>query len=104
MLHIYVNYPEAHFTTHSEPTCREIRKRGKEAQRLHSLDAHSLGSFLTQAARGEYPFGSDSSKNDMWLELSLPTSRQELAFVDVFQAVIGVRYLRLLHAPIVNHC
>ena len=104
MIHIYVNYPEPHITIHTNSSCGEIQKHKKEGQRHYSVSMQSLTTAIAEFASEKYAFGADRSQNDMWMEVTLGTSAQELAFAEIFRATIGQRYRRLEDAPVINHC
>ena len=104
MMHLYINYPEAHYTIHWDPTCSEIGKHHKPAQRRYTVDINSLAKRLAEFSSATHAFGSDQSKNDMWLAVTLQTAAQESEFVETLRAAIGQHYDRLGAAPIITHC
>ena len=104
MIKVYVNYPEAHFTIHSNPNCSEVRKHKKQGQRILDIDENSLGTVLCEFVNRKHSFGSDESKNDMWLYITLSNPEQERGVVNVVKIIVGKRYTRLGEAPVMDHC
>jgi hypothetical protein len=48
MLTAYINYPNPHFTLHSNPTCSEVRKMQKSGQRTVRIDRSTISIELSR--------------------------------------------------------
>lgn len=90
MIHAYVKYPQPHLTIHHESSCSMIRMHNRSGKRYRRVDSDNLGQFLTELVRREIPFAAQPGLNDIWLEIALDTTEQELALVHIFQPLIGV--------------
>ena len=103
-MRVYVNYPNPHFAIHESADCPHIRKHAKVNQRVVSVDKENLGLVLSRFISDYYKFASTPAHNDLWLDVSLATSRQEEGLVYVIQALLGRHYLPLASAPVDRHC
>ena len=101
---VYVNYPNPHFTFHSDPTCQKIQMHNKEDQRVLEVNTQNLGATLTKIITWEIKFAAEKTTNDLWLSIELDSRKQEEGLVYVIQALLGQRYKPLANAPIVYHC
>ncbi len=61
MIYLYINYPEPHFTIHTNTCCEEIRKRQKSGQRILKIGHHNLAIELLKFDQ-EYQFESTPPK------------------------------------------
>jgi hypothetical protein len=103
-MQVYINYPNPHFTIHKNTSCQQIHIHQKSGQRIVKVNAATLKNVLSQFANDAYDFKSEPQFNDLWLDISLSTSEQEIGFVHVIQAVLGQRYKPLGSAPVSEHC
>jgi hypothetical protein len=103
MLLAYVNYPNAHITTHTNPDCPQVRKRRKAYQRTVSVDLASLSEALTDFASGRYEFGSRQEANDMWLEVEVGDPRFEREIVGFIQRALGNRHVPFSRVEVEDH-
>jgi len=101
---VYINYPNPHFTIHKNASCRQIQSHRKGGQRVVNITAATLKKVLSAFIKDAYDFKSEPQWNDMWLDISLSTSDQEIGLVHVIQAILGQRYKPLGKAPISLHC
>jgi len=103
-MHVYINYPNPHITIHKNAACQQIQIHQKGGQRIVKVNAATLKNVLNSFINDTYSFESKSQGNDMWLDISLSTSEQEIGLVHVIQAILGLRYKSLGNAPISFHC
>lgn len=101
---VYINYPNPHFTIHNNPQCSEIQKHNKPKQRIITVNNQNLGQALTQFINNQHTFSSKALGNDMWLEVNLSSTQQNIGFVFVIQAILGMIYQPLSNAPVTFHC
>ena len=101
---VYINYPKPHFTIHGNPQCNQIQKHQKTNQRMIKVTSNNFFKFLTQFINNDYHFASKVDKNDMWLEVNMLSYQQEISFVYIIQAILGLKYKPLSNAPITYHC
>jgi len=101
---VYINYPNPHFTIHKNASCKQIQSHQKSGQRVVSVNAVTLKKVLSAFIEDAYDFKAEAQWNDLWLDISLSTSEQEIGFVHVIQAILGQRYKPLRRAPISFHC
>ena len=103
-MHVYINYPNPHFTIHKNPSCSDIKKNKKSDQRIVKVSPANLNAVLSQFINDTYKFQANPQGNDLWLEINLSTPEQEIGFVHVIQAILGERYTPLSDASIKFHC
>ena len=103
-MQVYINYPNPHFTVHKNASCQQIQMHRKSGQRIVKVSAATLKNVLTLFINNAYDFKAEARWNDLWLDISLSTPEQEIAFVHVIQAILGQRYKPLSNAPISIHC
>jgi len=101
---VYINYPNPHITIHKNASCGQIQSHQKGGQRLVKVSASTLKTVLNLLINDAYDFKAEAQRNDLWLDISLSTSEQEIGFVHVIQAILGQRYKPLSNAPISIHC
>ena len=99
----YINYPQPHFTIHWRDDCSEFRKQHKEGQRILAITSEDLGDVLERFIALAVDFGSSRDDNDMWLDITLDSPKQEEAVVHVIQALLAQRYGRLKSASVEHH-
>jgi len=103
-MRVYINYPNPHITIHRNPDCLEIHKHRKEDQRTVTITVYTLPEALSDFIGKKYKFAASSSHNDLWLDISLNTPKQEESLVHVIQMILGLQYKPFEHAPITDHC
>jgi hypothetical protein len=103
-MQVYINYPNPHFTIHKNSSCQQIHMHQKSEQRIVKVNSETLKNVLGQFINDAYDFKSEAQWNDLWLDISLSTSEQEIGFVHIIQAILGQRYKPLGSAPITEHC
>ena len=99
----YINHPNPHITIHRNPACPQIQKHQKESQRTVTVTAQNIGYVLTDFIQGKYRFAADSAHNDLWLEISLSSSKREESLVYVVQAILSLKYRPFERAPVNKH-
>jgi hypothetical protein len=104
MVHVYINYPNPHFTVHGDPTCPHIKKGRKAKQRSIRITAADPAEIRDQFADEAIKFSSTKELNDMWLEISLDAPEVEIGIVNYIREILGERYKRLHNAPSSWHC
>jgi len=103
-MQVYINYPNPHFTIHKDSSCQQIQIHRKDGQRIIKVTLVTLNSVLNQFINNAYDFKSQARLNDLWLDISLSSPKQEIGFVHIIQAILGQRYKPLGSAPISEHC
>lgn len=101
---VYVNYPNPHFTVHSNAQCVEIQKHQKANQRTVIVDNQNIGQVLSKFISNEYKFSSTALENDMWLKINLSSAQHNASFVFIVQAILGTNYKPFSNAPVTFHC
>jgi len=101
---VYINYPNPHFTIHDNSQCSQIQKHHKANQRTISVTNQNLRQVLTGFISNQYEFSSTASQNDIWLEVNLSSRQQNIGFVFVIQAILGMQSQPLSNAPVTFHC
>ena len=103
-MQVYINYPNPHITIHKDLSCKQIQMHKKSGQRIVKVSPGTLKNVLSQFINDAYDFKSESQWNDLWLDISLSRSEQEIGIIHVIQAILGERYKPLDSAPINEHC
>jgi hypothetical protein len=88
---------------HRDPSCGEIQKHHKLHQRQISVTAATLSSVLTDFIQNEHRFQANLQENDLWLDVSLSTTKHEEAFVYVLHLVLSGNYGSFQHAQIIDY-
>ena len=103
---VYINYPNPHFTLHNNPNCTQIQKHQKPNQRIINVINKNLGQVLVQFInkKKQYSFSATATQNDMWLKVNLSSAQQNIGFVFIIQAILGMQYQPLSNAPVTFHC
>jgi hypothetical protein len=100
----YINYPNPHFTVHNNTQCAQIQKHQKQNQRIIIVNNQNIGQILSQFINNQYPFASIQAQNDMWVDINLSSAQQNIGFVFIVQAILGMNYQPLSNAPVTFHC
>ncbi len=103
-MQVYVNYPYPHITIHTNDKCHQVRVHQKEEQRCFVVRPGNVEAVVGELVSERFVFRSDRDFNDLWLDISLDTSEQDLEFVHRVLTLMGERYERLSRAPISIHC
>jgi hypothetical protein len=103
-MRVYINFPNPHITIHKNASCQQIQMHQKSGQSIVKVSPTTLKNVLSQFINDAYDFKSEAQWNDLWLDISLSTSDQEIGFVHIIQAILGQRYKPLGNAPIGVHC
>ena len=103
-MQVYINYPNPHITIHKDLSCQQVGMHKKQEQRIIKVNLENLKTVLSQFINDDFDFKSEAKWNDLWLEISLSTSEQEMGFVHIIQAILGQRYKPLGNAPVSIHC
>ena len=104
MIHLYINYPNPHFTIHGNDMCSQIRKMGKNNQRLIAVCMENLNNVLADLMARKYKFAAQKVINDLWIEIFLDSPEQEIGFVNTVQALLGRQYSPFRNARMIKHC
>ena len=100
---VYINYPNPRFRIHHNSECRFVtRERGN--RRLVEVTSKNLREVLERFIDHKITFGADRMINDLWLNISLRTSKHEESLVYIIQEILGERYAPFRGIPIVVHC
>lgn len=100
---VYVNFPNPHLTMHRDPNCGEIQKHHKPHERKISVTAATLSNVLTDFIQNKRRFQANPQENDLWLDVSLSTTKHEEAFVYVLHLILSGNYGSFQHAEIIDH-
>ena len=103
-MQVYINYPNSHFTIHKDFSCQQIQMHRKLGQRIIKVSPVTLKNVLDQFINDAHDFKSQAQLNDMWFDVSLASPEQDIGFVHIIQAILGLRYTPLGSAPITEHC
>ena len=103
MIMAYINYPNAHFTLHGNPSCGVVRMMRKAGQRIVTIDRPAISSELNCFARKHYRFAAQAKINDMWLKVDFGDAKFEKAVVRHIRRLLGDHYGPLAKAPIKTH-
>lgn len=104
MLSVYLNYPNPHISIHRDFSCSDVKKMQKVAQRHVRIDANSISAELLKFQNKDYKFGSDTTSNDMWLEIAFNDPAFERAVLDHIHRLVGYHYSPLAKVQIETHC
>lgn len=77
---------------------------GKPGQRRVRFDRATIGEELGRFATKAYPFGSDATKNDLWLVVDLADREFEEAVIRHIRRLLAVHCGPFGGAQIVTHC
>jgi len=103
-MNVYINYPNPNFTIHNNQQCSEIQKNNKPNQRIITVSNENLGQVLTQFINNQHTFSSTAPQNDLWFDVNLSSTQQNIGFVFMVQAILGMQYPPLSNAPVTFHC
>lgn len=92
MINVYLNYPNAIATIHQTRDCPRIHQHHSESQRQLRINAGSLQESLKLFVDGAFPFRSEQSTNDAWLEIDLGDLEFEIAVLKFILRKLGKRY------------
>jgi hypothetical protein len=99
----YINYPAPHITLHWDDACPSVQQHGKKGQRVIRITSDNVDTQLARFINREFTFAATPGENDMWLDVSLGSRRQEEAVVLVIQSILGRRYQPLASARVTSH-
>lgn len=100
---VYINYPNPHFTIHTNTFCSQIKKNQKPNQREITVNSDNLSLVLKSFIDDCPKFLAEATYNDLWLDINLDTAAQEFGFVYIVQLLLGLRYAPLRQAKINEH-
>lgn len=105
MLHVYINYPEAHIRIHQKPDCKNIKKMNKEGQRTVKINVQTLTNEIDNFLHKKYRFASEQTWNDMWLEVDFEgDSEFEKSNVYFLHSILKRHYKPFRNIEVENHC
>jgi hypothetical protein len=64
----------------------------------------NLKTVLVDFINNKYPFKAEKEFNDLWFDINLDSSEQEIGFMYVIQAIVGQLYSPFQNAPVNEHC
>ena len=103
MTSAYINYPAPHVTLHTDPSCRQIRKRRKPNQRHFQVDNASFSKEVEHLSTS-LRLGSNPFTNDLWISVEFHDQEFEKAVIAYIYRRLASRYRRLQGAPSRQHC
>jgi len=98
---VYFNYPRSRISIHRSNDCPHIQKQSKTDQRYIHITIDSC--VETLRILETTPFTSTADSNDIWVDISFPTSKQEMSIVYIVQALFGKKYSPFREATIEEH-
>jgi hypothetical protein len=104
MICLYINYPNPHFTIHGNAQCAQIRKMGKNNQRIVKVHMKNLNDVLSDFIARKHKFAAMKEVNDLWIEIDLDSPEQEIGFVNTVQALLGRQYGPFKSVKMKKHC
>ena len=103
MIHVYVNYPNARASAHSDGSCARIQQEHKRNQRFIDITRSNLSRELARA-EFDLEFGSTQGVNDVWLRIDLGDNEFEQAVGKHVLVLLGRRYRPFLRSELEKHC
>ena len=104
MIHVYINYPNPHFTIHTDPQCSRIQQGRKKHQRHLTINRDNFERVFTQLRNKDFRFAATPEFNDMWLDIDLEGREKEIPLVGEIKRVLSRHYRPFIKAPISDHC
>ena len=104
MITIYINYPNPHFTLHSNQNCSFLSRPRKASFRLIQINIDNLKDVLADFATDKHRFSATSLNNDMWIQVDLESEEQETGVANALRMLLGQHYKPLSGAQIKKHC
>jgi hypothetical protein len=104
MIHVYINYPNPHFTVHNDPQCPRIQQGRKKQQRHLKISRENFERVFIQLRNKDFRFAATPEFNDMWISIDLKSSGKEIPLVNEIKRVLARHYKPFIKAPISEHC
>jgi hypothetical protein len=104
MIHVYINYPNPHFTIHSDSQCPRIQQGRKPRQRYLKINRENFERIFVRLRNKDFRFAATPEFNDMWLSIDMGGSDKETPLVTEIKRVLARHYRPFANAPISEHC
>ena len=102
---VYINYPNPKITIHRDGNCSVVRQHHKENQHVIAVKSQTIEKVLSEFIGNKvYKFSANKALNDLWLDISLSTSKHEESFVYVIQTLLSLHYTPFEQTGIYEHC
>jgi len=104
MIKVNINYPNAHFRVHADPSCTFYQDAGKGGTRVVHIDPGNQAQMLPQIGIGPYRFLAQKGFNAMWLEFDFPDEGSAMAAIRQVKGVLDRRHKPIRAVEIETHC
>lgn len=104
MRNVYINYPNARISVHSDPNCAVVRSHHKEGQRIININPHTEAHELRRFDEEQHRFASEADFNDMWVIIDYADDSIEDDVVNHIWRALANRYTPFRGIDIEEHC